>query len=171
MEKLYTYVDLRVHPHMFKSDDFNSTEDFFDYIFAREKHTLNEVTDEDITEGFIRQYEDRVQPWTPGLEEVFVRSLKNYRSRMNVYCEIPAEVKADLKEDGIEAIFDFFSSEAGIDPEDIKADMFTGWRRFRTIDDCICELGLTDCTTWADVTEYYPMLGPLRNGDILVAID
>ena len=78
MEKEYTYVDLRLHSYMFQCDDFDSLRDFFRYIFTEEKHSLEDCSDEDIYEGFRRQYEGWVGTWTYEAEEEFQRALDIY---------------------------------------------------------------------------------------------
>jgi hypothetical protein len=78
MEKEYTYVDLRLHSYMFGADDFESLRDFFRYIFNEEKHSLEDCSDEDIYEGFRRQYEGWVGTWTNECEKQFQFALDKY---------------------------------------------------------------------------------------------
>lgn len=78
MDKKYTYIDLRLHSYMFNADDFDSTREFFRHIFNEEHHSLEDYSDEDIYEGFRRQYEEWVGTWTNECEEQFQVALDIY---------------------------------------------------------------------------------------------
>lgn len=83
--------------------------------------------------------------------------------------EIPTETLESLGRNGITAIYNFYKDEAGCD--EIEPDMFEGWRKYYSLEECINEQGLTDCYSWSDVTEYFPVFNTLEDGGTLVAID
>lgn len=81
--------------------------------------------------------------------------------------EVPTTILEELGRDGIEAIYNFYKDEAAFD--EIEPDMFEGWRKYYSLEECVEKQGLTDCHTWEDVTEYFPVFNPLEDGGILVA--
>lgn len=170
MDKKYTYVDLKIHSYMFDKDNFDSTKEFFEYIFRQERYSLEEVRNADMLEGFIRQYEDWVGSWTDEVSKAFSETIVDYRRMMIVLNSISLKAKNELGENGIDTIYNFYINEAKFTPEEIKPDMFDGWRKFRTVEECVKELGLDSCKTWWDVTEQYPLLYIAETGETLVAL-
>lgn len=170
MDKKYTYVDLKIHSYMFNKNDFDSIEDFFEYIFEQERYNLEEVSNADMLEGFVRQYEDWVGPWTAEINKAFSDAISDYHQMMVILNSISPEAKNELGENGIDTICDFYLNEAKFAPEEIKPDLFDSWRKFRTVEECVKALGLSSCKTWFDVTEYYPLLDIVETGETLVAV-
>ena len=109
MDKKYTYVDLKIHSYMNNKNDFDSIEEFFEYIFEQERYSLKEVSTADMLEGFVRQYEDWVGPWTAEVNEAFSKAIVNHRQIMDVFNSIPIKVKNELGENGIKTIYNFFT--------------------------------------------------------------
>ena len=77
-EKLYTYVDLRLHSHMFNVSDYSSIRDFFRNMFIEEKCALEDIEDSDIYEGCRRQWKEFVGEWTEECENEFQDALDRY---------------------------------------------------------------------------------------------
>lgn len=155
---------------MFGRDDFDSTEEFFEYIFKRERYSLEHVRNADIFEGFVRQYEDWVGSWTDEVGKAFSETIVDYRRMMIVLNSISLKAKNELGEKGIDTIYEFYRKDVRLNPEEITPDMFDNWRKFRTVEECVKELILNSCETWRDVTEYYPLLDIVETGETLVAL-
>lgn len=77
-EKLYTYVDLRFHSHMFTVNDYSSLRDFFRNMMNEERYALEDIEDSDIYEGCKRQWEEIVGEWTEKCENEFQDALDRY---------------------------------------------------------------------------------------------
>ena len=155
---------------MFDKNDFDSIKEFFEYIFRQERYSLEEASYADMLEGFVRQYEDWVGSWTAEVNEAFSGAFSDYRRMMIVLNSISTDVKNEVGEKGIDTIYDFYINEAKLTLEEIKPDLFEGWRKFRTVEECVKALGLSSCKTWQDVTEYYPLLKIVETGETLVAV-
>ena len=78
MEKLYTYVDLRLHPYMFSADEYPSLHDFFRNMFTAEKHVLEDIEVDDVYEGCRRQWEEYVADWEDEHDNEFAAAFDMY---------------------------------------------------------------------------------------------
>lgn len=77
-EKLYTYIDLRLHSHMFNVNDYSSVRDFFRSMFTEERYALEDKEDSDIYEACRRQWEEFVGDWNEECENEFQIALDIY---------------------------------------------------------------------------------------------
>ena len=83
--------------------------------------------------------------------------------------ELPADYVNDMGIEAITSIYNFYRHEALMDI--IKAEDFIGWRKYYSVKECCEKLGLTDCETWEDVTEFFPVYEMISDGAVLVAVD
>lgn len=95
--------------------------------------------------------------------------MKHFESLL---AKLPNDYVKYMGREGLEVIYDFNRYEAGMDEDEdeVTANTLMGWRKYHTAEDCVKELGLTDCETWEDIVEYYPVYGMLSDGTTLVAI-
>lgn len=54
--RMYTYADLRLYSYMFQVDDFETTEEWIDYILEAEKYQMDIITKEQMVRAFINMY-------------------------------------------------------------------------------------------------------------------
>ena len=83
--------------------------------------------------------------------------------------ELPADYVNMMGVEALESIYHFNKYEAGMD--EITAEDILGWRKYYSVEECCEKLGLTDCETWEDVTEFFPVYEMMSDGAVLVAVD
>ncbi|MBR4890841.1 MAG: hypothetical protein IKU15_06100 [Clostridia bacterium] len=83
--------------------------------------------------------------------------------------ELPADYVNEMGVEAIKSIYFFYKHEAEMDI--IKAEDFIGWRKYYSAEECCKKLGLTDCETWEEVTEFFPVWERMSDGAVLVAVD
>lgn len=83
--------------------------------------------------------------------------------------ELPADYVNEMGVEALEAIYNFNKYDAGLD--EITAADILGWRKYYSVEECCEKLGLNDCKTWEDVTEFFPVWERMSDGAILVAVD
>lgn len=83
--------------------------------------------------------------------------------------ELPADYVNDMGIEAITSIYNFYRHEALMDI--IKTEYILGWRKYYSVEECCEKLGLTDCETWEDVTEFFPVYEMMSDGAVLVAVD
>lgn len=71
LEKEYTYIDLCIHPYMFK--DFEDVHEMLLTILRDNYHQFKDYEYEDIVEAMRRQFNGWIGPWNNGLEVLFER--------------------------------------------------------------------------------------------------
>ena len=83
--------------------------------------------------------------------------------------ELPADYVNEMGVETIKSIYFFDKHEAEMDI--IKPEDFIGWRKYYSAKECCEKLGLTDCETWEDVTEFFPVWERMSDGAVLVAVN
>jgi hypothetical protein len=94
--------------------------------------------------------------------------MKHFES---ILAQLPSDYVNYMGREGLEVIYDFNRYEAGMEEDEVTPNTLMGWRKYHTPEDCAKELGLTDCETWNDIVEYYPVYDMLSDGTTLVAVD
>lgn len=84
--------------------------------------------------------------------------------------KLPDAYVTNMGLEAITAIYNFNRYEAGMSEEEITPDTILGWCKYYSVKECCEKLGLTDCETWEDVTEYYPVYEMMSDGAMLVAV-
>lgn len=69
LEKEYTYIDLCIHPYMFK--DFEDVNEMFITILRDNYHQFEDYEYDDIVEAMRRQYSGWISKWDDSLESLF----------------------------------------------------------------------------------------------------
>lgn len=58
--KMYTYADMRLYSYMFQVNDFETEEEWIDYILESEKYQLEIISKEQMVRAFINMYNEVV---------------------------------------------------------------------------------------------------------------
>lgn len=82
--------------------------------------------------------------------------------------QLPSEYVNEMGQEALKEIYNFHKYEAGM--EEITIEDMLGWRKYYSAKECCEKLGLADCETWDDITEYYPVYNMLSDGAVLVAV-
>lgn len=83
--------------------------------------------------------------------------------------ELPIEYVNDMGIEAITSIYNFYRHEALMDI--ITPEHVLGWRKYYSAKECCDKLGLSDCETWDDVSEFFPVWERMSDGAVLVAVD
>lgn len=84
---------------------------------------------------------------------------------------LPKDYVANMGLEALTAIYNFNRDEAGMSEDEITPNTILGWRKYYSVEECCKKLGLNDCHTWDDVTEYYPVYDTMSDGAVLVAVE
>ena len=82
--------------------------------------------------------------------------------------QLPIEYVNEMGREALESIYQFFTEEAQI--EKVTTENMLGWRKYYSVKECCEKLGLNDCETWEDVTEFFPVWERMSDGAVLVAV-
>lgn len=82
--------------------------------------------------------------------------------------ELPDGYVNDMGTEAITSIYNFYRYEALEDV--ITPEHILGWRKYYSVKECCEKLGLSDCETWDDVTEFFPVYEMMSDGAMLVAV-
>ena len=83
--------------------------------------------------------------------------------------ELPEGYVNDMGIEAITSIYNFYRHEVLEDI--ITPEHILGWRKYYSAKECCEKLGLSDCETWDDVTEFFPVYEMMSDGAVLVAVD
>ena len=83
--------------------------------------------------------------------------------------KLPAEYVNDMDIEAITSIYNFYRHEALMDI--LTPEHILGWRKYYSAKECCDKLGLSDCKTWEDVNEFFPVYEMMSDGAVLVAVD
>lgn len=83
--------------------------------------------------------------------------------------ELPDRYVNDMGTEAITSIYNFYRYEALEDA--ITPEHILGWRKYYSAKECCEKLGLSDCETWDDITEFFPVYEMMSDGAVLVAVD
>lgn len=85
--------------------------------------------------------------------------------------KLPAAYVANMGLEAITAIYNFSRNEAGLSKDEITPNLILGWHKYYSVEECCKKLGLNNCHTWDDVTEYYPVYDMMSDGAMLIAVE
>ena len=73
--KKYTYADIRLYSYMFQVDDFDTKEEWIDYILESEKYQMDIITKEQMVRAFINMYNEVVGNLSEDTVKLFMDKL------------------------------------------------------------------------------------------------
>ena len=73
--KMYTYADMRLYSYMFQVDDFDTEEEWIDYILESEKYQMDIITKEQMVRAFINMYNEVVGKLSEETVKMFMDKL------------------------------------------------------------------------------------------------
>ena len=73
--KKYTYADMRLYSYMFQVDDFETKEEWIDYILESEKYQLEIISKEQVIRAFINMYNEVVGKLSEDTIKIFMDKL------------------------------------------------------------------------------------------------
>lgn len=83
--------------------------------------------------------------------------------------ELPDEYVNNMGIEAITSIYKFYRHEALMDI--ITPGHILGWHKYYSAKECCDKLGLSNCDTWEDVNEFFPVWERMSDGAVLVAVD